>query len=97
MRYFFHPAAEGEHLAEVSFYESRRKGLGARYLASFDAAIERVCVDPTAFRIECEPNLRRVLLRGFPFAIIYREVDGKVQVLAVAHHKRRPRYWAARI
>ena len=97
MRYFFHPAAEAEHLAEVSFYESRRKGLGARYLASFGAAIERVCSDPTGFRIECEPNLRRVLLRGFPFAIIYREVDGEVQILAMAHHKRRPGYWAARI
>ena len=73
MKYFFHPGAEAEHLAEVAFYESRRKGLGARYLASFGAAMERVCSDPKQFRIECEPDLRRIPLRGFPFAIIYRE------------------------
>jgi hypothetical protein len=39
------------------------KGLGARYLASFSAAMERVCRDPKQFRIECEPDLRRIALR----------------------------------
>lgn len=97
MSYFFHPDAETEHLAEVAFYESRRRGLGARYLASFGAAMERVCSDPNQFRIECEPDLRRVPLRGFPFAIIYRDVGVQIQVLAVAHHRRRPGYWATRI
>jgi hypothetical protein len=29
VKYFFHPGAEAEHLAEVAFYESRHKGLGA--------------------------------------------------------------------
>jgi plasmid stabilization system protein ParE len=97
VKYFFHPDAEAEHLAEVAFYEGRRKGLGARYLASFSAAMERVCSDPKRFRIECEPDLRRIPLRGFPFAIIYHDVGGQIQVLAVAHHRRRPGYWAARI
>ncbi|MBV8211393.1 MAG: type II toxin-antitoxin system RelE/ParE family toxin [Burkholderiaceae bacterium] len=97
MKYFFHPEAEAEHLAEVAFYESRRKGLGGRYLASFGAAMERVCRDPKQFRIECEPDLRRIFLRGFPFAIIYRDVGRQIQVLAVAHRRRRPGYWATRI
>ena len=96
MKYYFHPAAEAEHLAEVAFYESRRAGLGARYLASFSATMERVCGDPKRFPIECEPNLRRAPLRGFPFTIIYRENGGVVHVLAIAHHRRRPNYWAAR-
>jgi hypothetical protein len=55
---YFHPTAEAEHLAEVAFYESRRAGLGARYLASFNATMERVCSDPKRFPIECEPDLR---------------------------------------
>jgi toxin ParE1/3/4 len=97
VKYFFHPDAAAEHLAEVAFYESRRKGLGGRYLASFNAAMELVCRDPKQFRIECEPDLRRIPLRGFPFAIIYRDAGGQIQVLAVAHHRRRPGYWATRI
>jgi toxin ParE1/3/4 len=97
VKYFLHPNAEAEHLAEVAFYESRRKGLGARYLASFSAAMERVCRDPKQFRVECEPDLRRIALRGFPFTIIYRDVDGRIQVLAVAHHRRPPGYWMPRV
>ena len=93
MRYFFHPDAEAEHLAQVSLYESRRRGLGARYLASFEAIMKRICGGPTRFKVECEPNLRRAILPQFPFAIIYR--NAKVQVLAVAHQRRRPGYWAA--
>lgn len=29
MTYFFHPAAEAEHLETVAYYESKRAGLGA--------------------------------------------------------------------
>lgn len=94
MNYFFHPDAAAECLSQVAFYDSRRKGLGARYLAGFSAAMERVCRDPMRFRIECEPDLRRVSLRGFPFAIIYREFEGSVQVLAGAHQRLRPGYGA---
>lgn len=40
---------------------------------------------------------RRVLLRRFPYAVIYRELDAaRVRVLAVAHFRRRPDYWIAR-
>ena len=29
--------------------------------------------------------------------LVYREVDGLVQVLAIAHHRRQPGYWVARL
>jgi len=34
VKYFFHPDAEAERLAEVAFYEGRRKGLGVLWQAS---------------------------------------------------------------
>jgi hypothetical protein len=94
--FYFHPDAEAEHLAEVAFYEGRRKGLGARYLASFSAAMRRVEKDPKQFRIEHEPDLRRAPLRGFPLAIIYRFANERVQILAISHYRRRPGYWSTR-
>lgn len=36
MIYRFHPAAAGEHLDNVAFYESRQAGLGGDYLAEFE-------------------------------------------------------------
>jgi len=44
-----------------------------------------------------EAGTRRYVLHRFPYNIIYRETEGGVEVIAVAHHKRRPRYWCSRL
>jgi hypothetical protein len=41
-------------------------------------------------------NTRRFLLRRFPFFVVYRVYNGYVQVVAVAHARRRPGYWVQR-
>jgi hypothetical protein len=33
------------------------------------------------------------VLRRFPFTIVYREAAQGIEVIAVAHAKRRPAYW----
>lgn len=97
MSYFFHPAAESEHLESVAFYESRLAGLGASYLAEFEKTMSRVCKAPHRYSVEQQPNVRRARMKRFPFTIFYRESSGTVQVLAVAHNRRRPRYWFGRV
>ena len=43
------------------------------------------------------PTIRRVIIKNFPFTIVYRpEADGIV-VFAVAHHARLPGYWRNRV
>jgi toxin ParE1/3/4 len=96
MNYRFHPAAEAEHLEQIAFYETRQQGLGARYREHFLHAVQKVCETPARYPIEQQPDIRRVRLRPFPLALIYRERDGMVQVLAVAHYRRRPGYWLGR-
>ena len=94
----FHPAAEAEHLKTVAHYESIRAGLGTAYLTEFEFAIEAICEAPHRYRVEKEPNIRRIHLKRFPFAILYREVMNEtVQILAIAHHRRHPEYWLGRI
>ena len=44
-----------------------------------------------------EAGTRRYVLRKFPYSIIYRETQGGIEVIAIAHHKRRPRYWRGRL
>jgi hypothetical protein len=39
---------------------------------------------------------RRYLLKRYPYAVIYRELDDLIWVVAVAHGKRRPGYWKSR-
>lgn len=43
-----------------------------------------------------EGTFRRFLLRRFPFYIVYRETDESIEIVAVAHGRRRPGYWRAR-
>ena len=48
MSYFFSEAARVEHLEHDAYYEEQRHGLGARYLAAFDAAMVKVCANPAS-------------------------------------------------
>ena len=96
MNYRVHPGAALEHEEQVAFYEDRRPGLGARYHAATMRAIAKACESSNQFRIVRAPDIRRVSLHGFPFAIVFRIVGSEVQVLAIAHRRRKPNYWAPR-
>ena len=97
MTYRFHPEAEAELLDTVAYYEARKAGLGARYLAEFEQVLQQVCTSPHRYRVDYQPDVRRVRMQRFPFTIFYREAKGRIEVLAVAHHRRRPTYWTARL
>jgi toxin ParE1/3/4 len=97
MNYRFHPAAEAEHLEQIAYYESREQDLGSRYRTHFLKALQNICDAPARHPIERAPNIRRRLLHAFPLTVIYREHKGEIQVLAVAHYRRRPGYWLRRV
>jgi len=97
MNYVLHPSAEAEHLESIAYYESKRPGLGASYLAEFERILVHVCESPQRYPIERKPDLRHVRMKRFPYTVLYRNVSGTIQVLAVAHHRRRPQYWLGRL
>ncbi|MGE3298508.1 MAG: type II toxin-antitoxin system RelE/ParE family toxin [Porticoccaceae bacterium] len=39
---------------------------------------------------------RAFTLPKFPYSLIYRVLSDHIRIIAVAHHSRRPGYWAAR-
>jgi hypothetical protein len=38
-----------------------------------------------------------MVLHHFPYFVVFRELPSKIQIIAVAHAKRRPGYWRGRI
>lgn len=36
---------------------------------------------------------RKLVLKKYPYNIIYREAEDTVFIVAIAHHKRNPNYW----
>lgn len=96
MKVSFLPAAEAEHLKQLAFYEAQQAGLGTRYLAEVVAALEYIREAPHRFPVARPPALRRLGLKRFPFTILFREVAGTIQVVAIAPHRKRPGYWRGR-
>ena len=40
---------------------------------------------------------RRAYLKHFPYHVLFRIADDQLEVLALAHNRRRPLYWRSRI
>ena len=99
-----HPVRFGpEALVEVShavnWYEDRRSGLGADFLRALDGTVNRIAHQRIlGLRLpvlDGSSTVRRVAIPRFPYQVV--SVDEVVRVLAVAHDRRRPGYWADRI
>ena len=92
----FIAAARLEFLAEVIYYSEAETGLGAR----FTAAVEEAAARAFAFPQSGSPyrsGTRRVLVKDFPFSLVYRAESEGIVIFAVAHHARRPYYWRSRV
>ena len=90
-----HPEAVAEARAAWQWYESRSDDAAHAYLAELDIGIESIRTSPELY----PPYLhgtRRYLLGRFPYLIVYRVAATTIQVIAVAHGRRRPGYWKSR-
>jgi len=92
---FFHPAAVEEAQAARRWYLERSISAADSFLAELDHAIEAIAQTPDRWP-DFVYGTRRYLFRRFPFQLMYRVVDGHVQIIAIAHGRRRPGYWKAR-
>ena len=92
----FLPAAEMELLKEVAYYSKARTGAGLRFQAAVQAAVVRAARHPLGGAPSYKET-RSILVKGFPFSVVYRPSQQEVLIVAVAPHRKRPQYWAARI
>lgn len=96
MKYSFHPEAEAEFVQAIDYYEECEAGLGYDFAVEVYSAIERIMAHPKAWPI-LEEDMRRSLVRRFPFGIIYAALDEELFIVAVMHLHRDPDYWKQRI
>ncbi|MFC5049042.1 type II toxin-antitoxin system RelE/ParE family toxin [Rubritalea spongiae] len=80
-------------LAEaVAFYEDYTSRLGTTFLDEFDRAIDLILEMPQAWS-PVDLEIRRFLLRRFPYSIFYSVEDDEIVILSVFHQHRKPRSW----
>lgn len=78
------------------FYEAAHVGLGNVFLDDVEHAIESVREWPEAGMAVAD-GFRRMLVRRFPFSIVYIVEPDGILVVALAHQRRSPDYWKKRL
>ena len=95
-----HRLAESELTEAAQWYEAKRPGLGISLLDLIDKSVERlrsgVLPSSPVLRVSKAKGARRVLLKRFPYSIIFYERKDEIVIIAFAHSSRRPGYWRSR-
>jgi plasmid stabilization system protein ParE len=91
-----HPAAVAELKVAVTWYLERSETAALGFADEFDRGIQRILRSPQRWPA-AEFGTRRFVMQRFLFAIVYRGTEPVVQVLAIAHGRRRPQYWKDRL
>ena len=91
-----HLLAEEEMESAIDYYANVRFSLGADLNAEINRVLALLQSQPTLHARYKDTNLRKCLLRRFPYAIYYSELDQLIWIAAFAHHKRRQGYWSGR-
>ncbi len=91
----FDPLAKREYEDAFEYFEAQEKGLGEKLRRAMWAAIAILERFPEIGE-EVRPGIRKILLRRFPYKLIYSVTDDAVYIIAVAHGHREPDYWLGR-
>ena len=93
----FHSDARAELLQAATYYEEQAEGLGGQFIDEAQRVVDLLADSPgLGSPVVAHDALRRWPLRRFPYYVVYRDGEDALFVLAVAHERRRPRYWSER-
>jgi len=88
------PLAAADLDEAFAWYEGRSVGLGVDFLRAVDECFAAIGAAPLAYPVVYR-GARRILLRRFPYAVLYLVDAERVQVLAT-HLRLHPRRWRQR-
>ena len=94
-RVSFHELAERELNDAALYYERESAGLGIKFLDEVENYIGAIAKNPNAGK-RLRGQVRRRILRKFPYGILYSVREDGIRVLAIRYLKRRPMYWVGR-
>lgn len=91
----FRPIARLELDEAMDWYRQQKEGLHAEFKDAADQMLERIAAAPLRFG-PVRGEVRRALLRRFPYAIHFVPEPNAIIVLALFHVKRDPRHLEGR-
>lgn len=91
----FHPEAMEEYIASYVWYYERGSHLADAFEQEIERALRLVSESPERWPVYMG-KYRRIMVRRFPFTVVYMKDDRGIFVVAVAHGHRRPGFWKMR-
>ncbi len=73
----------------IDYYEGQRLGLGYEFLTEVESAIDKIVQFPNAWTLVSD-RTRRILLKRFPFGLLFQVRDDGIIVAAVMDLRRDP-------
>ena len=95
MIFRFTPEADAELTEAREWYSHQRKDLDIEFMQCIENALSRILANPHMFPT-VHGDLRRAIVRRFPFAILYEVTSEEIQIIAVFHSRRDPEIWKLR-
>jgi len=78
-------------LKEVSsYYESKQKELGLRFILSWETAMEHIKEAPLLYQKK-NKRLRTIKLNKFPYLLVFEIIGNKIYLFRLANAKRNPK------
>lgn len=91
----FTQAARWELIEAQDWYEAEAAGLGGRFRDAIGALIKNMSDNPRQFPVVFE-NVRRALVRRFPYSLFFVIEKDVLVVIACFHASRDPSRWQKR-
>jgi plasmid stabilization system protein ParE len=91
----FHPAADEELTEATEWYGARSQTAAVGFVREIEHALARIAESPERYPLT-RFGRRRFVLLNYPYDVVYRIVGAEVEIIAIAHHARRPAYWRDR-
>lgn len=87
--------AEADLSDAARWYEERQPGLGSEFLDEVRRSLSSIADHPGLYP-RVSGDIRRALIRRFPFGVFYLVDEPDIVVLAVMHGSRAPSRWKIR-
>ncbi len=91
-----HPDARLDAIEAYDWYAERSLMAADAFQAELERAGEAICRSPFLWGYYLF-GTRRYLLKRFPYLVVYRVIDERIEIIAVAHGRRRPGFWNRRL
>jgi plasmid stabilization system protein ParE len=89
------PEAKAEFDAAADQYEAQQAGLGVDFVARVREVLQRIATNPHQHAVVYR-DVRKAVVKRFPYIVLYREESGEVIVISVFHTSRDPAIWQSR-